>query len=113
MEPIWVVLEIKENLYRGPQFTFPSFYRKGLIGVWYCNLRNPVKATSLGHPRYTEARPQYKASNISIDRPEDWKEQVPSRKTTTTNWVSSLLVSVLTGKDLTNETRRPCLMTFP
>jgi hypothetical protein len=45
---------------------FPLFYRKGLIGVWYCNLRNPVKATSLGHLRFTEARPQYKASNISF-----------------------------------------------
>jgi hypothetical protein len=55
MEPIWVVLEIKENLYRGPQFTFPPFYRKGLIAVWYCNLRNTVKVTSLGHPRHIEA----------------------------------------------------------
>jgi hypothetical protein len=61
----------------GPQFTFP-FYSKDLIGVWYCNLRNPVKATSLGHPRHTEARPQYKASNIY--QPEDWKVQIPSRK---------------------------------
>jgi hypothetical protein len=50
----------------GPQFTFPPSYKKGLIGVWYYNLRNPVKATSLGHLRYTEARPQYKASNISF-----------------------------------------------
>jgi hypothetical protein len=32
---------------------------------------------------------------------------------TTINWVSSLLVSVLTGNDLTNESRCPCLMTFP
>jgi hypothetical protein len=56
---------------------FP-FYRKGLIGVWYCNLRNPVKATSLGHPKNTEARPQYKASKIY--KPEDWKVQIPSRK---------------------------------
>jgi hypothetical protein len=37
-----------------------------------------VKATSLGHPGHTEARPQYKASNIY--QPEDWKVQVPSRK---------------------------------
>jgi hypothetical protein len=58
----WSGLEGR-NLYRGPQFTF-YFYRKGLIGVWYYNLRNPVKATSLGHPRHIEARPQYKASNI-------------------------------------------------
>jgi hypothetical protein len=93
---------MKENLYRGPQFTFFPFYRKGLIGVWYCNLRNPVKATSLGHPRHTEARP------------EDWKGQVPSRKATTMiNWVSSLLVSILTRNDLTNKARHPCLMTFP
>jgi hypothetical protein len=55
---------MKENLYRGPQFPFFPFYRKGLIGIWYCNLRNPVKATSLSHTRHTEARPQYKASNI-------------------------------------------------
>jgi hypothetical protein len=64
MAPIWVVLEIKENLYKGPQFNFFPFYRKVLIRVWYCNLRNPVKATSLGHLRDTEAKPQYKASNI-------------------------------------------------
>jgi hypothetical protein len=44
---------------RGPQFTFPLFYRKGLIGLWY-NLRNLVKATSLGHLRDTEAKLQYK-----------------------------------------------------
>jgi hypothetical protein len=44
----------------------PPFYRKGLLGVWYCNLRNPVKATSLGHLRDPEARPQYKASSISF-----------------------------------------------
>jgi hypothetical protein len=44
----------------------------------YCNLRNPVKATSLGHPRHVEARPQYKAFNIY--RPEDWKVQITSRK---------------------------------
>jgi hypothetical protein len=37
-----------------------------------------VKATSLGHPRHIEARPQYKASNIY--QPEDWKVQVPSRE---------------------------------
>jgi hypothetical protein len=60
--------------------------------------------------------------NVSIDRPvettwvlrpEDWKGQVPSRKTRTTiNWVSSLLVSILTGNDLTNKTKCPCLVTF-
>jgi hypothetical protein len=44
----------------GTSVHFVSFYRKGPIGVWYCNLRNPVKATSLGHPRHIEARPQYK-----------------------------------------------------
>jgi hypothetical protein len=51
-------------VYRVPQSIFFSFYRKGIIGIWYCNLRNSVKATSLGHPRYTEARLQYKASNV-------------------------------------------------
>jgi hypothetical protein len=45
---------------RGPQSTCPPFYRKGLIGVWYYNLKSPLKATSLGHPRDTEARPQNK-----------------------------------------------------
>jgi hypothetical protein len=80
VEPIWVVSEIKENLYKGPQFIY-FFYRKGLIGVWYCNLRNPVKATFLGHPRHTKARPQCKAFNIY--KPEDWKGQVPSRKNKT------------------------------
>jgi hypothetical protein len=68
---------------------FFYFYRKGLIGVWYCSLRDPVKATSLDHPRPTEARPQYKASNIY--QPEDWKMQVPSRKNNT-------LVSCLLAK---------------
>jgi hypothetical protein len=62
----------------GTSVYFFSFYRKGLIGVWYCNLRNPVKATSLGHPRHIEARSQYKAFNIY--KPEDWKVQIPSRK---------------------------------
>jgi hypothetical protein len=62
----------------GTSVYFFSFYRKGLIGVWYCNLRNPVKATSLGHPRHIEARPQYKAFNIY--KPKDWKVQIPSRK---------------------------------
>jgi hypothetical protein len=64
---------------------------------------------------YTEARPQYKVSIMFlmflIDKPEDWKGTDPSRKMTTINWVSSLLVSVLTGNDLTNESRHPCLMT--
>jgi hypothetical protein len=45
---------------REPKSTFPTFYRKGLIGVWYYNLRNPMKATSLGHPRDTAIRSQYK-----------------------------------------------------
>jgi hypothetical protein len=49
--------------------------------VWYCNLRNPVKATSLGHQRHIKARPQYKAFNIY--KPEDWKMQVPPRKNKT------------------------------
>jgi hypothetical protein len=76
-----------------------------------------VKATSLGHPRHTEAYlsptlPTF-PFNVLIDKPEDWKGQVPSRKTTTRNWVSSFLVSILTGNDLTNEARRPCLMTSP
>jgi hypothetical protein len=48
---------MKENLYGDLSLLF-YFYRKGLIGVWYCNSRNPVKATSLGHPRHIEARPQ-------------------------------------------------------
>jgi hypothetical protein len=63
-------------------------------------------------------------SDVSVDRPvetawilrlEDWKGRVPSRKTTTTtmNWVTSLFVSILTGNDLTKETRHPCLVTFP
>jgi hypothetical protein len=46
-------------------------------------------------------------------RPEDWKGQVPSRKTTTINWVSSLLVSILTGNDLTKKTRHAFFVTFP
>jgi hypothetical protein len=61
MEPFWVVLEVKEKaVYTGSHSTFPPFYRKGLIGVWYYNLRNSMKATFLGHPRDTEAKPQYK-----------------------------------------------------
>jgi hypothetical protein len=51
---------MKENLYGDLSLLF-FFYRKGLIGVWYCNLKNLVKTTSLGHPKHIEARPQYKA----------------------------------------------------
>jgi hypothetical protein len=50
----------RKAVYRGPQSTFPPFYRKALIGVWYYNLRNPLKANSLGHLRDTETRPQCK-----------------------------------------------------
>jgi hypothetical protein len=71
-------LRDERNIYGETQFTFSSFYRTGLIRVWYRNLRNPVKVTSLSHLRYTEARPQYKASNIC--KPEDWNKQVQSRK---------------------------------
>jgi hypothetical protein len=87
MEPIWVVSEMKENLCKGPQFTFLPVYRKGLIGVWHCNLRNPVKATSLGHLRYCGSKLPIFPFNVSINRPaettwvlrpEDWKGQVPS-----------------------------------
>jgi hypothetical protein len=42
----WSGLEGR-NLYRDLRLLF-YFYRKGLIAVWYYNLRNPVKATSLG-----------------------------------------------------------------
>jgi hypothetical protein len=42
------------------QSAFFPFYRKGLIRVLYCNLRKLVKATSPGHLRDTEAKPQYK-----------------------------------------------------
>jgi hypothetical protein len=51
--------------------------------------------------------------NVLIDKPEDWKGADPSRKMTTIKWVSSLLVSVLTGNDLTSKSRRPFLVTFP
>jgi hypothetical protein len=50
----------RKAVYRRPQSTFPPFYRKGLIGIWYYNLRSLLKATSLGHPEDIEARPQYK-----------------------------------------------------
>jgi hypothetical protein len=61
MEPFWVVLEVKKKaVYRGPQSTFAPFYRKGVIGVWYYNLRSLLKTTSLGHPRDIGVRPQYK-----------------------------------------------------
>jgi hypothetical protein len=50
--------------------------------------------------------------NVLIDKPEDWKGADPSRKMTTINWVSSLLVSVLTGNDLIHESRHPCLVNF-
>jgi hypothetical protein len=39
----------RKAVYREPQSLFPPFYRKGLIGVLYYNLRNLLKATSLGH----------------------------------------------------------------
>jgi hypothetical protein len=50
----------RKAVYRGPQSTFPPFYRKDLIGIWYYNLRSPLKATSLGHPGDIGVRPQYK-----------------------------------------------------
>jgi hypothetical protein len=86
VEPFWVVLEMKEKLYIGSIYFFP-FYRKGLIGVWYYNLRNPVKATPLGHlrPGLRIKLPVF-PFNVSIGRPveitwvprpEDWKGQVP------------------------------------
>jgi hypothetical protein len=50
----------RKVVYRGPQPTFFPFFRKGLIGVWCCNLRNPVKVTSLGYLRDMQAKPQYK-----------------------------------------------------
>jgi hypothetical protein len=41
------VRDKRKAVYRGPQSTFPPFYRKDLIVEWYYNLRNPPKATSL------------------------------------------------------------------
>jgi hypothetical protein len=60
VEPFWVVSEIKEKLYIGYLNPFFSLFRKGLIGVWYCNLRNHVKAIFPGLLRDIEAKPQYK-----------------------------------------------------
>jgi hypothetical protein len=77
---MWSQSEMKENLYGDLSLLF-YFCRKGLTGVWYCNLRNPVKATSLGHPRHIGARPQFKAFNIY--KTEDWKVQISSRKNKT------------------------------
>jgi hypothetical protein len=50
----------RKAVYRRPQAIVSPFSRKGLIGVWYYNLGSTLKATSLGHPKDTEARPQYK-----------------------------------------------------
>jgi hypothetical protein len=50
----------RKAVYSGLQSTFLPFYRKGLSGVWYYNLRSPLKATFLGHPRDIVARSQYK-----------------------------------------------------
>jgi hypothetical protein len=60
MEPFWVLLWVKEKLNIGDLSPLSLFYRKGLIGIWYYNLRSPLKATYLGHPRDIGARPQYK-----------------------------------------------------
>jgi hypothetical protein len=57
----------RKAVYREPQSTFPSFYRKGLIGVRYYNLRSPLKATSLGHPRDIGARPQYEDEGFFLE----------------------------------------------
>jgi hypothetical protein len=35
-------------------------YSVNTIGVWYYNLRSPLKAISLGLPRDIRAKPQYK-----------------------------------------------------
>jgi hypothetical protein len=50
----------RKVVYRVPQSTLFPFYRKGLTGVWYYNLKNPVKAASLGYLRDTEVNPQYR-----------------------------------------------------
>jgi hypothetical protein len=76
-----------------------------------------VKATSLGHqdtlrPGLSTKLPTF-LFNVSIDRPEDWKGACLSRKMTAVNWVSSLLVNILTRNDFTYESRHPCLVTFP
>jgi hypothetical protein len=47
----------RKATYQSPQSIFPPFCRKVLIGVWCYNLGSPLKATSIGHPRDTEARP--------------------------------------------------------
>jgi hypothetical protein len=52
---------MKEKLYAGylnPLFS--PFYKKRCNWNIVFYLRNPVKATSLGHLRDTEAKPQYK-----------------------------------------------------
>jgi hypothetical protein len=51
--------EKRKAVYKELPSTFFPFYRKVLIGVWHYNLRSPLKATSLGHLRDIETRPQY------------------------------------------------------
>jgi hypothetical protein len=57
-----VVSEIKEKLYKGDLSPLFSLLQKrsNWRSNWYCNLRKPAKATSLGYLRDTEAKPQYK-----------------------------------------------------
>jgi hypothetical protein len=50
----------RKTVDEGPQSTFPPFYRKGLIEIWYYTLRSSLKATFLSHPRGIGTRPQYK-----------------------------------------------------
>jgi hypothetical protein len=50
----------RKAAHRRPQSTFYPFYRKGLIGLRYYNLRSHLKATSLGYPKEIGARLQYK-----------------------------------------------------
>jgi hypothetical protein len=50
----------RKAVHRESQSIFPPAYRKELIGVWYYNLRSPLKPTSPCHPRDIGARPQYK-----------------------------------------------------
>jgi hypothetical protein len=81
-----------------------------------------MKATSLGHPRHNEARPQNKASNISFqhfnrhasgDHLGTEARRLEGAGPIYMNLSDSPLMVSQLGIDPTNKTRRHCVMTFP
>jgi hypothetical protein len=60
--------EKRKSLHRGSQSIFPPAYRKDLVGLWYYNLRSPLKGTSPSHPRDIESIKKDEGFSLKIIR---------------------------------------------